>query len=709
MKLIPTRTIFSEFFGLENLQKEFHKNDTRWLDSTTLIGKRIILSSYIHCNLPIQSYSNFIGRQKELETLQKLIVGSRAPVIIVNGIGGVGKTALVIEIAYLFLEKKYNTPEFNALIFTSAKEAELLATGNVVRLHRQSTLDRIFMEISTILGDNSIGNVTENDQIKKVCKCLSNYKVLLIVDNLDSMTDSDKKKVIYFLRHKLPNNTKAIITTRMQSLDSDITLDCLDVKESKQLIKQQAEEKNVLLTDISIIKIWKRFGGIPLALIYSIGQLAIGYPLNLILEPGDEYETIPNSCTEAIGKFCFDQSLRLIKEQYAYKILLSAAIFRSPPTYEAVINVAGLENEDIRSIELDLDKLYQLSLLQPQNDKRYKMNLMTREYLLVKLNNNTSFASAAYGRWVEWYKNYAGIYGKKDWENFKQKYDCLNSEIENILGVLYWCANNNRYQDVKDLWSYLNDFTNLYNYWKERLYWTSWLIKESRNYDGEEVTRLKATSSKGWTLIQMGEYDKAKNLLLAAWHEAIDTDIDKEYNIRDSLAKHLAYLYIHTKNYDEASNWLKEQSKCIEKMDPEKYEIRIKRSQINNRYYEAQIKFLEKDYGQASILFQDVMEQSKISKWSRRENYARMWLAEIAIKENNLAYAKKLLKAGYSIALNNREMRSIAYYQICQSHLADAKDDKEGAEKWKREANQTLENLYHDKVKDITLYLLLTW
>jgi LuxR family glucitol operon transcriptional activator len=70
-------------------------------------GYRKGCAAYVanHCrpipsNLPAPTYTQFIGREEEMETLlERLSLNHAAHMITVHGIGGVGKTALVLEAA----------------------------------------------------------------------------------------------------------------------------------------------------------------------------------------------------------------------------------------------------------------------------------------------------------------------------------------------------------------------------------------------------------------------------------------------------------------------------------------------------------------------------------------------------------------------------------------------------------------------------------
>jgi ATP-dependent Clp protease ATP-binding subunit ClpA len=89
-------------------------------------------------NLPAREYAAFVGRDREIARLMELLdFQHSAHLISVDGIGGVGKTTLVVEVAYRCLEASkhenfhlsFGIPTFEAIIFTSAKQNHLTAIG----------------------------------------------------------------------------------------------------------------------------------------------------------------------------------------------------------------------------------------------------------------------------------------------------------------------------------------------------------------------------------------------------------------------------------------------------------------------------------------------------------------------------------------------------------------------------------------------------
>lgn len=93
----------------------------------------------IYQNLPTGDRTTFIGHEKQLNRLLKLLSwDSRIHRISVEGIGGAGKTTLIVEAAYAFLESA-ESPNFDAMIFTSAKPHRLTSTGILPRLKKENS------------------------------------------------------------------------------------------------------------------------------------------------------------------------------------------------------------------------------------------------------------------------------------------------------------------------------------------------------------------------------------------------------------------------------------------------------------------------------------------------------------------------------------------------------------------------------------------
>jgi predicted ATPase len=630
-------------------------------------------------NLPQQFYSKFVGRKSTLKKLLKYISPNyRQHITVIDGIGGVGKTALVIEIAYRCLKNSLsrsspNIPVFDAIIFTSAKQNYLMPCGIVERPMYETTLQDIFRTIATVLKDSVITQLSGREQISRVKQKLKEQSTLLIIDNMETLEEKERMKVISFI-NDLPSPTKVIITTRSQVLlesNAAIRLEELSIKEGVELIQQQAEEKNKQITNEDAKQIYRRFGGIPVALIYVVGQKFMGYSIDKLINTSI---SLPNDITS----FCFETSVEPLRGETAFKLLMSIAIFRDSPTKEAVATVAGFPaNSD--AVITGFARLLQLSLIKEKEENRLSMMTITREYVLQELNKNSEFEQLSRERLVEWYLDFVEIYGGNDWKNWRSNYNKLGKEWENIASVLYWCAAKKRYENVLKLWRGVDNYVDIGGYWQNRDYWWQWLIIESKR-NGDLSTYVEALSEKGWTLTLMGgkHHREAAHILTKAWKSRKYAD----FIIQANLVNHIAINRITIKKYKQALQWLKREEVFVDDIKTNIDELNYFRHHIRISYYRGEINFRQEKYDQAKKLFEYVCEQGNEIGWQRFVNYAQNWLADILIIEGSLQKAERLLDTGISVAKANRETRRIGHYQAAYARLEVENNNLEKAKEW---------------------------
>ncbi|MCH2246609.1 MAG: ATP-binding protein [Crocosphaera sp.] len=676
---------------------------------------------YKLCELPFQNLplpsNKFIGRQKEIEQLLKQIdLNYRAPYITVDGIGGVGKTALVLEVAYRCWEYKHNvstekTPLFSAIIFTTAKENKLLPSGLIPKTPRQNTLKEIFREIARVLDVSSILHSKSNQQIQQVYDCLSEQTTLLIIDNLETI--ENQNEVLGFLDN-LPISTKAIITTRdVFPRHSNLSLRELSKPESLQLIKQQIKEKNTNLGEDDAKALYARFGGIPLALIYSVGMVAGNYPIETLL---DRKIDLPDD----LAKFCFESSVKSLQIKSAYTVLMTIAIFNYPPTLEVLEYVSGLESDPI-ALKKGIAILLQRSLIHQDiisQETRYRMISLTREYVLGELKRNQKSEMTIRKRWLKWYSDYIEKYSLdfgQERENWHIKLDYIEKEWENITSLLFWCASKGKYDTIKHLWSKLSHFSDLYGYWDEELYWSDWLVNEGKKR-GDWLSVIAELREKSWIYLRINtkeSLDKAEKLLQEA--EKLDT-----YNVtilKFFLAHHRTILYIQKENISFAWQWLKLSRERLSHYEQSRNDI-IHNNPLINRFqnadltyikillksFEAEILYLELNFSKSKEFFNSIIEYCEKNERQRALSYAQNSLANIEISEGNYNTAETLLTVGFESLKRNHDVRATIFYQKSFAQLEKAKGNYKVAMDWaqralvrfkKRGMNKDVEEINH--------------
>ncbi|MFG1213742.1 NB-ARC domain-containing protein [Xanthobacter flavus] len=162
------------------------------------------LSGEVLNNLPVPDYEDtgFFPRPALEKDLVKKIRG-RNPVVTVLGDGGNGKTALTLQTLYGLVGS--NDHDFDAIIWISAKANQLT----------QIEISRIEGAITTSLGIFSdIADKfepSEGNAIERVRKLLSENKILLAIDNLETILDDS----ISEFASEVPGQSKIIFTSRI--------------------------------------------------------------------------------------------------------------------------------------------------------------------------------------------------------------------------------------------------------------------------------------------------------------------------------------------------------------------------------------------------------------------------------------------------------------------------------------------------------------
>lgn len=636
-------------------------------------------------NLPARECRAFVGRSQEIARLMELLDSQHsAHLISVDGIGGVGKTTLVVEVAYRCLEASQHsnlqivsTPTFEAIIFTSAKQNYLTANGLLPRLTFQRTLRDICREIAYTLDFLQITNLPYQEQIELIRQKLSQIKTLLIVDNLETI--ENKQEVLSFL-YDLPPTVKVIVTTREQALFVPIRLDCLPKEHGLRLIQHEAKEKNLNLSAEQSQLLFEGVSGVPAAIIYAIGQMAAGYLLQDVLlqikQPDGD-----------VAGFCFAGSVTPLRGTPTHYLLMTLALFVQPVTRDTVAQVA-FDRVNPIAISQGLAKLQQLSLVYQQQE-RYGLLELTREYVLAELAVHNEFAQKLRERWVNWYLRFSEAYGGTNWKEWHLGHGYLEVEWENLRTVLEWCISRAMYSDVRAMWRHIKGYIHIRGYWDERLDWTAWLIETAKQV-GDWSFAVEVMSDRAITLLNMRqarELQQAEALLKEAWnlrhHQTITFQLE--------LARNMVILHIHQQQLAIAQEWLTKEQKLLEQASLSDLECR--EQQVHILYYQGQIYFKNNNYQQAQAIFQKALEQAQALGWQRATAAIQNWLADISLKLGNIDQAREILTLSFPMAERHKDRRSIAFHKATFARLEKLSGNLAQAQRWAKEAAEVFDSL----------------
>ncbi|MBF2085055.1 tetratricopeptide repeat protein, partial [Thermoleptolyngbya sp. C42_A2020_037] len=676
----------------------------------------------IRHNLPAPTCSAFVGREAEITQLLALLSPQHGTQLIsVDGIGGVGKTTLVLEAAYRCLQASQNAsdqldqsiPTFEAIVFTSAKRQFLAPFGLVERVGRsQRTLQDILQQIACTLGVD-VAAQSLADQVALISSALAEQRSLLIVDNLDTLDET--QAVLSFLYCELPPTVKAIVTTRQQSNFVPIRLAAMPESEALLLIELEAAEKKVTLSEAEAQQLVQQTGGIPVAIHYAIGQMVSSYSVAYVLD------NLLRADSD-VSRFCFEASVNLLRDRPAHQLLMALTFFPAPVHRNVLVHVALLDQkshfgihssecfddsecskadaknldspQDPRLIEQAFAQLCELSLI-IQNGDRYTMLPLTQEYGIAELQQHPTFERKAREAWVRWCLEFVNTYGRQENWNWQMQNDVLQAEWQNIQSVIEWCMNQGRYEDLLKLWKCVDTHIHLQGdrphcrrWWGLHLDWLDWLIQTARQRDPEVAVELIV--SRGWLLTAMGgkeQLQEAEQLYAEAWQARLRYPVQLQLN----LATNRAALQVRLGNLAQAQDCLDQamQLAQADRLDPR--ERLTQQSRID--YYQGVVAFHGAAYPLAKRHFGRAAEQARQIDWQRVVQRSQHWLAEIALRQGDLTTAKDILNRGLAIAQTSPDLYQQACYQRSLAQVAQAGGDRQLAVDWGNQALQNFKNL----------------
>ncbi|MBL8056190.1 MAG: tetratricopeptide repeat protein [Anaerolineales bacterium] len=256
-----------------------------------LVGRdKITTITHIHggaqrrAELPHQPY--FFGRAAELariaEALDPEVNGWG---VLIDGAGGIGKTALAIRAGHLAPDALYPIK-----IFLSAKQREL-TPGGELRLDDfvLTSYEALLAELARELGEDEIAKGDPAERPQAVRRALAGRQALLILDNVEVFDERERERLFQFLR-RLPRSCRAIVTSRrrMDVAAEVLRLDRLPPDDAQKLIGKLAERSRGLAqaAEAERRQLYELAQGNPLLIEWLAGQLG---------RPGSRCRTVPDT------------------------------------------------------------------------------------------------------------------------------------------------------------------------------------------------------------------------------------------------------------------------------------------------------------------------------------------------------------------------------------------------------------------------------
>jgi len=335
--------------------------------------------------LPEKPFRELIGRDLVAGEIMSVLRDPAGKWMVgLDGIGGIGKTALAREIADLCQKENL----FDIVIWEQApKERDRWGANSRGALTFEAVLDSIARQ----LGGVDILPLKFKEKLERIRTLIRNRRLLIVLDNLETAGEDQNEISVKLL--PLLNPAKAILTSRHR-FEGDIYsihMDGLAVDSALRFIRGEARERNIervsSAAEPDLRQIVQITGGSPLAMKLVIGQL-INLPLHVILNNLKDVklsDDTPENEYVRFYKSIFMPSWELLSRN-AQKLLIAMANFAPNVggTYDALLAASDLPDELLPD---QIDELWRFSFLDvgksgSLNKVRYYLHALTQNFVL---------------------------------------------------------------------------------------------------------------------------------------------------------------------------------------------------------------------------------------------------------------------------------------------------------------------------------------
>ena len=326
-------------------------------------------------------YYRLPGREADIgSVLQQLDNQQGCPIVAIDGLGGLGKTAMAVEIA----RRSVETGLFDQVMGESAKQERLV--GETIEpipdAYARMSFDDLMDSIARQLGRWDIAATDRHAKRDALHGLLCAGRYLVLADNLET---AENARGLALQLRALLGASRAVITSRPQ-LDLDfvwrLSLHGLAPSDAQIFLHKEAKARNLqaLLgaSDEELANIHDATDGAPLAMKLVAAQSDF-LPLERVLE------SLRNARGN-IYKFIYEQSWSLMSPA-AQKLLIYVGVTAvTDCSYEELVAAEIVSDTD--SLDRAIGEAVRMSLLDPVGPpgvKRYAVHALTRHFVRSEL------------------------------------------------------------------------------------------------------------------------------------------------------------------------------------------------------------------------------------------------------------------------------------------------------------------------------------
>ena len=333
-------------------------------------------------HLPPPDYAQLFGVDAPRAELTGLLRRPDGPQLIsIEGLGGIGKTALARAVAFDLAGGN----EFDGIAWISARQSRLTELGSIEAMtDAATTLADIIGRLAEQLGLATLVGLDTNEKLAHIAAFLANARYLIVVDNLESVRDIDALLPALIT---LAAHARILLTSRQAVTGYPLVhrraVEPLSLEDSRALIEAELNRHRLALKldPDDMQSLFAVVGGMPLALRLIAAQLG-RRPLPLLLA---DMQQVHRRAPESLYTYIYRQAWLDLSDPARAMLLSLLHIAPEGEDLEWLQLITALPPDEFDDA---LDRLLAYSLLDVAGTAaapRYRMHRLTITFLQTEI------------------------------------------------------------------------------------------------------------------------------------------------------------------------------------------------------------------------------------------------------------------------------------------------------------------------------------
>jgi hypothetical protein len=336
----------------------------------------------VEARLELPTYEELFGVDSYLDQLSALLEADGPPwIVLVQGIGGIGKTAL----ADAFMRRSIRRLRFDNFGWVTARQSTFKLDGALVPISAQAlTAETLLHSLAEQILEEALPIPFSVERVMPLLLAqMKAYPHLVVVDNLETIADVE---ALLPTLQRLTNPSKFLLTSR-QRLDGEasifpIQLHPLPEEEALALVHHEARMRNLPTLyeakEAELRPIYEIVGGNPLALRLVVGQ-SHRHALHTVLS---DLHAARGSSVEHLYTYIYRRAWDSLddNERQLFLTMPLAPVSGADLAFLAV--ASALDPGDLRNAVETLIRLNLVDHRSGLHESRYTIHSLTRTFLL---------------------------------------------------------------------------------------------------------------------------------------------------------------------------------------------------------------------------------------------------------------------------------------------------------------------------------------